>query len=71
MEYRVKGEGNFTTYVEILEEFEDSYKLVMKRVTASSVREKTEMMSKHLFELCVRTGFLTAIKSRRKHRQIA
>ncbi len=71
MEYRVKGEGSFTTYVEILEEFEDSYKLVMKRVTESSVREKTEMMSKHLFELCVRTGFLTAVKSERRHRQIA
>ncbi len=71
MEYRVKGEGSFTTYVEILEEFDDSYKLIMKRVTESSVREKTEMMSKHLFELCVRTGFLTAVKSERRHRQIA
>ena len=71
MEYRVKGESNITTYVEILEEFEDSYKLVMKRVTESSVREKTEMMSKHLFELCIRTGFLTAVKTERHHRQIA
>jgi hypothetical protein len=71
MEYRVKGEGSFTTYVEILEEFDDSYRLVMKRVTESSVREKTEMMSKHLFELCVRTGFLTAVKAERRHRQIA
>ena len=71
MEYRVKGEGSFTTYVEILEEFEDSYKLVMKRVTESSVRKKTEMMNKHLFELCVRTGFLTAVKSEKHHRQIA
>ena len=71
MEYRVKGEGSFTTYVEILEEFDDSYKLIMKRVTESSVREKSEMMSKHLFELCIRTGFLTAVKTEQRHRQIA
>lgn len=71
MEYRVKGNGNYTMYVEILEEFEDSYKLNMRRVSESSVREKTEMMSKHLFELCVRTGFITAIRKRKQHRQIA
>ncbi len=71
MEYRVKGDGPFTTYVEIVEEFEDSYRLVMKKVGESSVREKTEMMSKHLFELCVRTGFLTAVKREQRHRQIA
>ncbi len=71
MEYRVKGRGSFITYVEIMEEYDDSYKLLMKRVSDSSVREKTEMMSKHLFELCVRTGFLTAVKAASCHKQIA
>ncbi len=71
MEYRVKGRGSFITYVEIMEEDGDSYKLLMKRVSDSSVREKTEMMSKHLFELCVRTGFLTAVKSASCHKQTA
>lgn len=71
MEYRVKGQGSFITYVEIMEEYDDSYKLLMKRVSDSSVREKTEMMSKHLFELCVSTGFLTAVKSSAFHKQIA
>ena len=70
MEYRVKGEGNFTTYVEVMEEYEDSYMLLMKKVTESSVREKREMMSKNLFDLCLRTGFLTALKEK-KHKQIA
>jgi len=71
MEYRVKGRGSFSTFVEIIEEYDDSYKLLMKRVSDSSVREKTEMMSKHLFELCVRTGFLTAVKEAASHKQIA
>ncbi len=71
IQYRVKGDAHFTTYVEIIEEIDDSYKLLMKRVTDSSVREKTEMMSKHLFELCLRTGFLTAVESADLHKQTA
>ena len=62
VQYRVKGDAQFTTYVEIAEEIGDSYRVIMKRVSDSSVREQTEMMSKHLFELCLRTGFLTKVQ---------
>ncbi len=70
-QYRVKGEALYTTYVEIVEDVGDSYKVLMKRVTESSVREKTEMMSKHLFDLCLRTGFLTAVEKGESYKQIA
>ncbi len=73
VQYRVKGDARFTTYVEIAEEIGDSYRVIMKRVSDSSVREQSEMMSKHLFELCLRTGFLTKVQDSGKElkRQIA
>ncbi len=71
VQYRVKGEAQFTTYVEIVEELGDSYRVLMKRVTESSVRERSEMMSKHLFELCLRTGFLTEVSKEDSYKQIA
>ena len=71
VQYRVKGEAQFITYVEIVEELGDSYRVLMKRVTESSVRERSEMMSKHLFELCLRTGFLTKVGKESSARQIA
>ncbi|RKX90654.1 MAG: hypothetical protein DRP59_09565 [Spirochaetes bacterium] len=71
VQYRVKGDALITTYVEIAEEIGDSYRVIMKRVSDSSVREQSELMSKHLFELCLRTGFLTKVEEKKIDRQIA
>ncbi len=71
VQYRVKGDALITTYVEIAEEIGDSYRVIMKRVSDSSVREQSELMSKHLFELCLRTGFLTKVDQKEVNRQIA
>ncbi len=61
-DYKIRGNENYTTYVKLVEEFDDSYKVVIKKITDSSTREKTEMLSKHLLELCVRTGYMSEVK---------
>lgn len=61
-DYRIQGNEDFITYVSVVEEFDDSYKVVIKRVGESSTREKTEMLSKHLLELCVRTGYMSEVQ---------
>lgn len=60
-DYRIRGNEDFTTYVSLVEEFDDSYRVVIKKIGESSTREKTEMLSKHLLELCVRTGYMSEV----------
>ncbi|MCF6336138.1 MAG: hypothetical protein L3J12_10390 [Spirochaetales bacterium] len=60
-DFRIQGNEKYTTYVSLLEEFDDAYKVVIKKVGESSTREKTEMLSKHLLELCIRTGYMSEI----------
>ncbi len=62
-DYRIQGDENYTTYVSLLEEFDDSYKVVIKKVGESSTKEKTEMLSKHLLELCIRTGYMSEVNT--------
>jgi hypothetical protein len=60
-DYRIQGNEDFTTYVSLVEEFDDSYKVLIKKTGESFTKEKTEMISKHLLELCVRTGYMSEI----------
>ena len=60
-DYRIRGNENYTTYVSLVEEFDDSYKVVIKKTTESVTKEKTEILSKHLLELCVRTGYMSEV----------
>ena len=60
-DYRIQGNEDFTTYISLIEEFDDAYKVIIKKVGESSTREKTEMLSKHLLELCVRTGYMSEV----------
>lgn len=61
-DYRIQGNEDFTTYVSLIEEFDDSYKVIIKKIGETSTREKTEILSKHLLELCVRTGYMSEVK---------
>jgi len=60
-DYRIKGNEDYSTYVSLVEEFDDSYKVVIKKTGDSFTKEKTEMLSKHLLELCVRTGYMSEV----------
>ncbi len=60
-DYRIQGNEDFTTYVSLVEEFDDSFKVIIKKTGDSFTKEKTEMLSKHLLELCVRTGYMCEV----------
>ncbi|RKX88368.1 MAG: hypothetical protein DRP58_00535 [Spirochaetes bacterium] len=60
-DFRIQGSEDCTTYVSLVEEFNDSYKVVIKKTGESSTKEKTEMLSKHLLELCIRTGYMSEV----------
>lgn len=60
-DYRIQGNEDYTTYISLVEEFDDSYKVIIKKTGESFTKEKTEMLSKHLLELCVRTGYMSEI----------
>jgi len=60
-DYRIQGNEDFATYVSLVEEFDDSYKVVIKKTGETFSKEKTEMLSKHLLELCVRTGYMSEV----------
>ena len=60
-DYRIQGNEDCATYVSLVEEFDDSYKVVIKKTKESVTKEKTEMLSKHLLELCVRTGYMSEV----------
>ena len=60
-DYRIQGNEDYTTYVSLVEEFDDSYKVLIKKTNDSFTKGKTEMLSKHLLELCVRTGYMSEV----------
>ncbi len=60
-DYRIQGNEDHATYVSLIEEFDDSYKVVIKKTNDSFTKEKTEILSKHLLELCVRTGYMSEV----------
>jgi len=60
-DYRIQGNEDCATYVSLVEEFDDSYKVIIKRKSESFTKEKTEILSKHLLELCVRTGYMSEV----------
>lgn len=58
-QYRVKGIAGVETYLEVLREETEGYRILIRTYTDSSVKESEEFISFHLFDACVRTGYLT------------
>ena len=56
--YRVKGKGSTMTYVEIVEEQEDEIYLMVTRQVDGEKRISKERISRHLFQVCLETGYL-------------
>jgi len=59
-QYRVKGIAGVETYLEVLREETEGYRILIRTYTDhDAVRESEEFISFHLFDACVRTGYLT------------
>ena len=61
--YRVKGKGASMTYVQIVEEREDEFHLIVTRQIDGEQRVSRDRISKHLFTVCLETGYLIEEKS--------
>ena len=61
--YVVKGDGEYRTYVEVLEKSSSGYTLLMKQERRWGFKETTHQMSTSLFETCLRTGYFIAAES--------
>jgi hypothetical protein len=62
-EYKVKGSEGVQTYLSILGEEGDGYNVKIKTVTEYNTKEVYQHLSRHLFEACLRTGYLTKLET--------
>lgn len=60
-DYRIQGSEDYITYVSLVEEFDDSYRVIIKKTGDFCTKERSEILSKHLLELCVRTGYMSEV----------
>ncbi len=61
--YSLKSLGNKNDYMTILYEEEDGYIIRIVRDLDGYEEVKEDFLSKELFECCIRTGYLTEIKT--------
>jgi hypothetical protein len=64
-QYIVKGNEGIETFVQILQEKGNSLDILITRKSEYSVKEDKDSISKDLFETCLRTGYLKAIRELR------
>lgn len=62
--YTLKSIGKNTDYMTILREMEDGFVVKIIRDMDGYQDEKTDYISKELFDSCIRTGYLTEIKEK-------
>ena len=57
-QFRVKGVPGVETYVRLLGENSEGYVILITSMSEAGIRETEETISRHLFDACVRTGYL-------------
>ncbi|MFO8063831.1 MAG: hypothetical protein ACQETQ_02070 [Spirochaetota bacterium] len=57
--YKVKGIAGLETYVWVLAEETEGYRILLRTYSQDNVKESEEFISFHLFDACVRTGYLS------------
>ncbi len=58
-QFRVKGVSGVETYLRLIGENSDGYVILITSVNEAGIRETEEIISRHLFDACVRTGYLS------------
>lgn len=56
--YIIKSIPGCTEYIDILKEMEDEYLVRFTRNNNGSVKTTEETITRHLFNICVKTGYL-------------
>ena len=57
--YMIKSEPGKMEYLDILEETDEGYKVRITRIVDGDERILEELLTRHLFNICVKTGFLS------------
>jgi hypothetical protein len=61
--YCVKCRAGRIEYFDILSEVEDGYKIRLTRISDGNEKNVEEFMSRHLFDLCFKTGYIFELES--------
>lgn len=56
--FRVQGTHGFETFISVVDETDEGLVIHMTSNTLWGTKESTEILSKDLFDSCVRTGYL-------------
>ena len=59
--FRVKGSESYPEILTIVHEAEDKFKVLLEKNNGYGLETREEIMSKQLFESCLRTNYLTEI----------
>jgi len=61
--YCLKSQSGKTEYFDIISENDDDYKIRITRISGGSEKVIEETMSRHLFELCMKTGYIYELET--------
>lgn len=59
--FRVKGSENYPEILTIINEAEDKLNVLLEKNNGFGIEKREEVMSKQLFESCLRTDYLTEV----------
>jgi len=59
--YSIKCLPGYTEYIDILQEMEDDYLVRFTRNRDGSVRTSEETITRHLFNICIQTGYINPL----------
>ena len=61
--YSVKSLPGRTEYIDILEEMDNEYLVRFTRNNDGRVKTSEEKITRHLFDICVQTGYINQMES--------
>ncbi|MDR2021292.1 MAG: hypothetical protein LBQ14_11070 [Treponema sp.] len=62
--YCIKGQPGNIEYLDILDEKEDGFIIRVTRIRGGYEKILEEFISRHLFEICLKTGFISLLEEK-------
>jgi hypothetical protein len=59
--YSIKSRPGWSEYVDIIKETDEGYKIRHTRLSDGDERISEEYIDRHLFDICVKTGYLSEL----------
>jgi len=60
--YTIKTTSGKSEYIDILNEFDDEYLVRFTRDNNGSIKTSEEKITRHLFNICIQTGYLNPVE---------